>query len=113
MKQFGIAALIVFFILIVSVHSGYAIGTAAENETHLEKQLNSVEANYSETKETNLSTEPYSVAVEYKPDNEVVRKIERGYYSVGVKSVYRFGRYLLDVSENTIRVSAKVSYRYL
>lgn len=113
MKQFGIAALMVFFILLVSVHSGYAIGTAAENETHLENQLDSVEDNYSETKETNLSTEPYSVAVEDKPENEVVRKIEKGYYRVGVKPVYGFGRYILDVSENTIRVSAKVSYRYL
>lgn len=101
----SILAVFVAILLLFSLHSGYAIGATADNMNEIESELGEIDSEYQETKEQNLSIE--------ESDLEGRSKLETGYYKAVVRPAYQFGHILLDMSENTIRVSAKVSYRYL
>jgi len=105
MKQFGLAAGLIFILFLLSLHSGYVIGTHSDNMSEIESELSEVNNTYQETKEDNLSIQ--------ETDLEDMSKLETGYYKAVVRPVYEFGQFLLDMSENTIRVSARFSYRYL
>ena len=101
-------AFLAFFavvMLLFSLHTGYTIAATADNMSEIESELAEVDSEYQETKEQNLSIE--------QSDLEGMSKIEIGAYKSIVRPAYQFGHILLDMSENTIRVSAKVSYRYM
>jgi len=101
----GFLAVFAAILLLFSINSGYVMGTTADNMSEIESELAEVDGEYQETKEQNLSIQ--------ESDLEGRSKLETGYYKAVVRPAYQFGHILLDMSENTIRVSAKVSYRYL
>lgn len=101
----GILAVFVAILLLFSVHAGYTLGANADDMSEIESELAEVNSEYEETKEQNLSIQ--------ESDLEGRSKMEKGYYRGIVRPAYQFGHLLLDLSESTIRVSARVSYRYL
>lgn len=101
----GILAVFVAILLLFSLHAGYTLGSNADNMSEIESELAEIDTEYEETKEQNLSIQ--------ESDLEGRSKLETEYYRAVVRPAYQFGHILLDVSENTIRVSARFSYRYL
>lgn len=101
----SILAVFAAILLLFSIHSGYVLGTTAENMTEIESELDEIDSSYQETKEQNLSIQD--------SDLEDMSKLETVYYRAVVKPVYWFGRGLIDMSYEALERTAVYSYRNL
>lgn len=92
-------------IVLVSIHSGYVLGSNADSMKEVESELDEIDSSYQETKEQNLSIQ--------QGDLQDMSKLKKGYYRAVVKPVYWFGRGLIDMSYEALERTAVYSYRNL
>ena len=114
MKYYTIpaAGFALLFVVVMSLYTGYQLGSTAENSTELNRSIDEIKTNFSETAENELTPEPYS-ELEDRTDIELLRPLEKTYYNTVIKPTYWFGRNMLEYSGMVIEWSARISYRYL
>jgi hypothetical protein len=71
--------------------------------TEIESELDTLESDYEQTKEENLTIK--------KSELEDMHKLEKGAYRATVGPLYWFGRSLIDLSYAVIERTAVFSYR--
>lgn len=111
--RIGITGLIVLLILVMAVFTGYQVGTAAENKTELDREIQQIQTNYSETAENNLTANYSEYESDYIGVVPGVRTVDKALFYGIVKPVYWFGRSFLYGSADVIEGTARFSYNHL